>query len=150
MRPPLLQNTSGWLLLAIKFHGANNKVCCHFWYNYSLWALKKNQPFCKVYLLEFEQVLITSYVAFFFKKNISIITAIKFVLVAIEAFFIWSNLINFPSHHVLVKSLKNSVWNLFKVNIKDSIIGFRSGVFIVNFEQISHIVLVFPLLNLSK
>ena len=35
-----------------------------------------------------------------------------------------------------------TVWNLFEVNI-----WHRSGVFIVNFEQISHIVLVFPLLT---
>ena len=40
------------------------------------------------------------------------------------------------------------MWNLFKLNNKDTIT--TSGVFIVNFKQISHIVLMFPLLNLNK
>ena len=41
---------------------------------------------------------------------------------------------------------------LFKVNSKDTkmISMSPSGVFIVNFEQISHIVLAFPLLILNK
>ena len=37
---------------------------------------------------------------------------------------------------------------MFKVNNKDA--KRRSGVFIVNFEHISHLVLVFLLLTLSK
>ena len=53
-----------------------------------------------------------------------------------------------PSRHLLVQSQQgkhsNNVWNLFKVNNKDN------SVFIVNFEQISRIVLVFSLLTLNK
>ena len=60
------------------------------------------------------------------------------------------------SQYLLVQSQKrkhqSNMWNLFKVNNKDakttSVMPF--GVFIVNFEQISHIVLVVPLLTLHK
>ena len=46
---------------------------------------------------------------------------------------------------------QNNVWNLFKVINKDTRMTSwrRSDVFIVNFEQISHIVMVFPLLILN-
>ena len=50
----------------------------------------------------------------------------------------------------------NSLWNLFKIKNKDtkttSLTSFwrRSGAFIVGFEHISSIVLVFPLLSLNK
>ena len=37
---------------------------------------------------------------------------------------------------------------MFKVNNKETL--YRFGVFVVNFEQIPHIVLVFPLLTLSR
>ena len=37
---------------------------------------------------------------------------------------------------------------MLKVNIKNT--RCRSGVFTVNFEEISHIVLMFPVLNLNK
>ena len=40
------------------------------------------------------------------------------------------------------------VWNMFKVNNKDT--RTMPGVFIVNFEHISHLVLVFLLLTLNK
>ena len=43
----------------------------------------------------------------------------------------------------------NNVWNMFKVNNRDARTT-PSGVFIVNFEHISHYALVFLLLNLSK
>ena len=44
-----------------------------------------------------------------------------------------------------------TMWNLFKVNNKDTRIKWRySSVFIVNIEQISQIVLVFALLTLNK
>ena len=40
---------------------------------------------------------------------------------------------------------------MFKVNNRNTRTGCdRSGVFIVNFENISHLVLVFPLLHLSR
>ena len=39
------------------------------------------------------------------------------------------------------------MWNLFKVKNEDT--RHRSGVFIVNFEHILHLVLVFLLLTLS-
>ena len=60
------------------------------------------------------------------------------------------------SQYLLVQSQKrkhqSNMWNLLKVNNKDakttSVMPF--GVFIVNFEQISHIVLVVPLLTLNK
>ena len=39
------------------------------------------------------------------------------------------------------------MWNLFKVNSIDMT---STGVFIVNFEQISYIVYVFPLFTLNK
>ena len=43
------------------------------------------------------------------------------------------------------------MWNLFKVNNKDTRTKWRySSVFIVNIEQISQIVLVFALLTLNK
>ena len=48
---------------------------------------------------------------------------------------------------------QNSVWNIFRVNNKEVIERRhwrRSGVFIVKFEQILHIVLVFLLLTLNK
>ena len=40
------------------------------------------------------------------------------------------------------------MWNIFKVNYKDT--RTRSGVFIVNFEHISHLFLVLLLLPLNK
>ena len=44
---------------------------------------------------------------------------------------------------------QNNIWNLFKVNNKETRkIG--SSVFTVNFEQISHIILATPLLILDK
>ena len=49
-----------------------------------------------------------------------------------------------PTQHLLGKQLTN-VRNLFKVNNRP-----RSGLFIANFEQISHITLVFPPLTLNK
>ena len=59
---------------------------------------------------------------------------------AMMTYFVQTNL---PRWHLLVQSQQwkhqNNAWNLFK-----------SGVFIINFEQISHIPLVFPLLNLNK
>ena len=61
-----------------------------------------------------------------------------------------------PSLHLLVQSQKlkhqKKVGNLFKVNDKDTKTTSRrrSGVFIVNTEQISHIVVMFLLLTLNK
>ena len=48
------------------------------------------------------------------------------------------------SQHLLGKHESN-MWNMFKVNNRR-----RSGIFIVNFEQISHIVLLFSPLTLNK
>ena len=50
---------------------------------------------------------------------------------------------------------QNNVWDLFKVNYKDlKTLEWRHwrryGVFLVNFEQIPHIALVFPLLTLNN
>ena len=47
---------------------------------------------------------------------------------------------------------KRNVWNLFKVDNRDTRRRHwrRSCVFMVNFEQISHIILLFPLLTLNK
>ena len=46
---------------------------------------------------------------------------------------------------------QNNVWNLFKVKIRTpERRQWRSGVFILNFKEILHIVLVFLLLNLNK
>ena len=42
------------------------------------------------------------------------------------------------------------MWNMFKVNNKDTRTTPRSGVFIVNFEHISQLFLVFLLLTLSR
>ena len=57
-----------------------------------------------------------------------------------------------PVQPVLVQSqqwkLQNNVFLL--LNILFSIIKCRSANFVVDFEQISHIVLVFPLLTLNK
>ena len=56
--------------------------------------------------------------------------------------------------HVLVQSQqwKNHMWHLFNVNTKDTIAVPLTlfGVALVNFEQISQFVLVFPLLDLIK
>ena len=57
-----------------------------------------------------------------------------------------------PSRHLLVQSQQlkyhNNAWNRFKVNNKDTIsTSGRSDTFIVNFEKISQIILVFPLLT---
>ena len=45
---------------------------------------------------------------------------------------------------------RNNVWDLFKVNHEDTDTNEVIDVFIVNFRQISHIALVFPLLTLNK
>ena len=45
----------------------------------------------------------------------------------------------------------NKTWNLFKVSIKDSSKRWRRfGIFIADFEQIEHLVLVIPLLGLNR
>ena len=51
-----------------------------------------------------------------------------------------------------IETPKKKVGNLFKVNDKDTKTTSRrrSGVFIVNTEQISHIVVMFLLLTLNK
>ena len=61
-----------------------------------------------------------------------------------------------PSLHLLVQiqqwKHQNNLWNLFKVNNKAPE-RHRSSVFIIKFEQISHIglvILMFPLLTLNK
>ena len=52
---------------------------------------------------------------------------------------------------ILVYLLKVSSGNMLKFNNKDTRMTWRcSGVFIVNFEQVLHVVLMFPLLNLNK
>ena len=57
-----------------------------------------------------------------------------------------------PNRHLLVQGqqwkYQNNMWNLFKFNNKD--VWHRFVVFIVNFEQMSHIALVFQLLTLNK
>ena len=62
----------------------------------------------------------------------------------------------FPSLHLLVqiKQWKN-VWNLFQINDKENRTTHVTtdvfvGIFIVNYEHISHFVQVFPLLTLNK
>ena len=61
-----------------------------------------------------------------------------------------------PNRDFLVKSQswkhQGNVWNLFKLETETSERHHwrRSGVFILNFEQILHITLVFPLLTLNK
>ena len=61
-----------------------------------------------------------------------------------------------PSRHLIIQNQQwkhyNDVWNLFKVNNRDTDQRQwpRSGVFIINFEQISHFVLVLPLLNFNE
>ena len=60
-----------------------------------------------------------------------------------------------PRQHLSVQSHwkhQKNVRNLLKTNIKDNrtTSGRRSCVFIVNCEQISHIYLVFLMLNLKK
>ena len=60
------------------------------------------------------------------------------------------------SKYLLVQSQQKKhqkkVWNMFAVNNRtpEGRLWRRFGVFIVNFEQISHLFLVFPLLNLNK
>ena len=46
---------------------------------------------------------------------------------------------------LLLSQSDSKVWNMFKVNNKDTC----SGVFIINFEHVSHLVLVFLLLTLN-
>ena len=64
--------------------------------------------------------------------------------------------LNKPSRHLRVQiqqwKHQGNVCNLFKVNCKDtSMLSWsRSGVSIVNSEQVSHIVLLFPLFTLNK
>ena len=61
-----------------------------------------------------------------------------------------------PTRHLLVQiqqmKYQSNVWNIFDVNSKTpkQRQWSRSGVINVNFEQISHIFPVFPLLTLSK
>ena len=44
----------------------------------------------------------------------------------------------------------SAVIYLFKANNRNSRTRCRIGIFIINFEQISHIVLVFPMLTMNK
>ena len=57
-----------------------------------------------------------------------------------------------PADIYLFKVNSKTMWNLFKAKIKTLERGHRrrSGVLIVNFEQISPIALVFPLPTLNK
>ena len=59
--------------------------------------------------------------------------------------------IKFPSRYLLARSLQwkhwNKVWNMFKDNNKDT--KMTPGVFIVSFEHISHLALVFLLFTLN-
>ena len=61
-----------------------------------------------------------------------------------------------PTRHLLVRIQKrkhqSNVWNMFDVNSKspEQRQWGRSGVLIVNFQQISHIFPVLPLLTLNK
>ena len=78
------------------------------------------------------------------------------VVTAALKLWVFFNALKLLSQHLIVQSQqwkhKNRVWNIWKVNNKytrmTSCCSF--GVFIVNFEQISHIVLIFPLLTLNK
>ena len=69
---------------------------------------------------------------------------------------VWTKVVSLHSQYFLVQSQlwkhQDNVWNLFKLTIKtpERRQWRRYGVFIVNVEQISHIVLVFPLLTLNK
>ena len=56
----------------------------------------------------------------------------------------WVQILSYPSGYLLVQSIDG---NLFKVNNSQ---WCRSGALIVNFERISHIILVYPLLTLSQ
>ena len=66
------------------------------------------------------------------------------------------NINDLPNRNLLVQSQQwkhqNDMWNLWKVNKKTAEQRHwrRSDVFIVNFEQISHILQVFLLLTLNK
>ena len=84
------------------------------------------------------------------KKMIAETFVMSFVrvsFVVIEFFYRHYSAYNFFPANLYVKSQQwkhqNTVWNLFKVNL-------RSGVFVVNFEQISQIVLVFSLFTINK
>ena len=57
----------------------------------------------------------------------------------------------YPADNYLFKvNDRNTVWNIFKVNNKDTTTPMASsGVFILNFEYISHLDLVFLLLTLK-
>ena len=91
--------------------------------------------------------------------HVSLMTAFIFILRlrVISSLCIFIQLKNQPSQHFLVQSQKwkhkNNLWNLFKVkNIMKLLEPHqwrRSGVFIFNFEKMSHIVL-FPLLTFNK
>ena len=58
------------------------------------------------------------------------------------------------NRHLIVQSQQwkqqNNVWNLFNISNKDTRTTSCTGLFIVNLEQISHIVLVLTLLTLKK
>ena len=78
------------------------------------------------------------------------------VVTAALKLWVFFNALKLLSQHLIVQSQqwkhKNRVWNIWKVNNKYTRMTSccRFGVFIVNFEQISHIVLIFPLLTLNK
>ena len=69
---------------------------------------------------------------------------------------IWEMQLPVPSRHLLVQSQQwkhqKNVWNLFKVKIEDTkrCQWPRFGVIIVNFEYISHIVLVIQIVTLNR
>ena len=50
------------------------------------------------------------------------------------------------------KNTRKKLWNMFKVNNKNNRAAswLRSGVFIVNFEHISHLIITFLMLTLNK
>ena len=68
----------------------------------------------------------------------------------------YSTLICMSNHHLLVQSQQlkhqHNVWNLFKLTIVtlERCHWGCSGVFVVNFEHVSHNVLMFPWLILNK
>ena len=74
-------------------------------------------------------------------------------MIKISSIWNWDYLLN---RRLLVQSqqwkYQDNVWNLFKVNIKDTKWRHwrRSSVFIANFKQISHIDLKFPMSTLNK
>ena len=115
---------------------------CYFWYYFT--------PFSSVSILNFEHAITCWY------QNDVTWRHTVFYLLILNTFgillllFIVSIFCQLPNWYLIAQNQQwkhqDNLWNLFKVSNEDTRTTSLTG-FIVKFEQISHLVLVFPLLT---